>query len=259
VLLLALVAGLGVVGEWQIERQKNAELRVDMQNRLGQARERLAGTLYAHIQLARGLVSVFHVDPDLDQKRFEIAARPLLEGGGSYLRNIAAAPDLVIRYVAPLQGNEAAIGRAYRDMPGQFASVERARLSRQMVVAGPVKLVQGGVGLIVRVPIYLPDGTGKANHFWGTVSAVIDSDRLLASVGLPDGDPTMEVAIRGRDALGARGEVFLGRPEVFDQSPVLATLELPGANGSWRPSPAAAGRPRRRAPGPCARACWVWC
>jgi len=231
-LLLTLVAALGTVGEWLIERQANAELRVDVQNRLGQARERLAATLYAHVQLVRGLVSVVHLDPDLDQRRFEIAARPLLEGGGSYLRNIAAAPDLVIRYMAPLKGNERAIGLAYRDMPNQFASVERARLTRQMVVAGPVKLVQGGVGLIVRVPIYLPDANGRGDHFWGTVSAVIDSDRLLASVGLPDGDTTMEVAIRGRDGLGSRGEVFLGRPEVFDQSPVLATLELPG--GGWQ-------------------------
>ena len=197
-LLLTLVVALGTVGEWLIEKQANAELRVDVQNRLGQARERLAATLYAHIQLVRGLVSVVHLAPDLDQQRFEIATRPLLEGGGSYLRNIAAAPDLVIRYMAPLKGNERAIGRAYRDLPGQFASVERARLTRQMVVAGPVKLVQGGVGLIVRVPIYLPDATGQGDHFWGMVSAVIDSDRLLASVGLPDGDPTMEVAKIGR-------------------------------------------------------------
>lgn len=231
-LLLTLVVALGTVGEWLIEKQASAELRVDVQNRLGQARERLAATLYAHVQLVRGLVSVVHLEPDLDQKRFEIAARPLLEGGGSYLRNIAAAPDLVIRYMAPLKGNERAIGLAYRDLPGQFASVERARLTRQMVVAGPVELVQGGVGLIVRVPIYLPEAAGRGDHFWGTVSAVIDSDRLLASVGLPNGDPTMEVAIRGRDGLGARGEVFLGRPEVFDQSPVLATLELPG--GEWQ-------------------------
>lgn len=232
VLLLALVVALGVAGEWLIERQKTAELRGDLQNRLAQAQERLAGTLYAHIQLVRGLVAVVHLEPQLDQKRFEMAARPLLEGGGSYLRNIAAAPDLVIRYMVPMAGNERAVGRAYRDLPGQFASVEHARLSRQMVMAGPVKLVQGGVGLIVRVPIYLPDDDGQGEHFWGIVSAVIESDRLLASVGLPDGDPSMEVAIRGRDGLGARGEVFLGRPEVFGQSPVLSTLELPG--GSWQ-------------------------
>ena len=232
ILLLLFVALLGVAGEWLIERQKAAELRIDVQNRLGQARERLAGTLYPQIQLARGLVSVFHLDPDLDQKQFEIATRPLLDGGGSYLRNIAAAPDLVIRYVAPLAGNERAIGRAYRDLPNQFASVERARLSRQMVVAGPVKLVQGGLGLIVRVPIYLPDANSRGDHFWGIVSAVIDSDRLLAAAGLPDGDPTVEIAIRGRDGLGKRGEVFLGRPGIFDQSPAVTTLELPG--GEWQ-------------------------
>ena len=53
-LLLTLVVALGTVGEWLIEKQANAELRVDVQNRLGQSRERLAATLYAHIQLVRG-------------------------------------------------------------------------------------------------------------------------------------------------------------------------------------------------------------
>ena len=48
--------------------------------------------------------------PDIDQQRFSAIAASLI-GNHSQLRNIAAAPDLVIRLMYPTEGNEKAIGR----------------------------------------------------------------------------------------------------------------------------------------------------
>ncbi len=67
---------------------------------------------------------------------------------------------------------------------------------------------------MVRLPVYLNDKQGQ-EYFWGIVSAVIDSEKLFAVSGLGDPALGIDVAIRGKDSEGARGDVFLGRPEVF--------------------------------------------
>ena len=230
VLLALVLLGLGLAGERLNDQRHHLALRAEVLGRLVELRERLNSELVSDLQLIRGLVSVINLDPALDQEHFEKAVQPLLSGR-THLRNIGAAPDMVIRLMAPLAGNERAIGLDYTKTPGQAEAAERARRTRQVVLAGPLPLVQGGRGLIARLPVYLrnPDGSER---FWGLVSAVIDSDKLFRSAGLLDETLDVEVAIRGVDAGGAAGSVFLGRPQIFEQSPVLADMVLP--QGSWQ-------------------------
>ncbi len=222
-----------LLGAWaeRVDRDRRAvTLRAEVQGRLAETRERLAGHLYGDLQLIRGLLGVISLEPGLDQPRFERAVQPLLQGR-TQLRNIAAAPDMVIRMVVPMKGNEAAIGLDYRKVPAQFEAAERARLTRQVVLAGPLNLVQGGVGLVARLPIYINDAQGR-ERFWGLVSAVIDVDRLYERSGLKEPDAPIEIAMRGKDATGAGGSVFFGRAALFDEQPVLSEIELP--QGSWQ-------------------------
>jgi sensor domain CHASE-containing protein len=229
VLLALVLLGIGVVGERLNDERHALAVRSDVQTRLVGLRDRLNSQLVSDLQLVRGLVSVINLDPDLDQRRFEQAVLPLL-AGNTRLRNVAAAPDMVIRLMVPMQGNEKAIGLDYRRTPGQAEAAERARRTGQVVLAGPLPLVQGGNGLIARLPVFLLTPEGQT--FWGLVSAVIDSDRLFRAVGLQDPALPIEVAIRGADAAGAAGASFLGRAALFDQQPVLADVELP--QGSWQ-------------------------
>ncbi len=229
-----LAAGLALaahVAEDINQTQHETAVRAGVHNELARLRDLLEGNLNSDIQLVRGLSSLIALNPDLDQARLNIAAKPLFAAGRSQLRNLAVAPDMVIRMVYPVQGNEKAIGLDYRQVPEQFLSVERARQTRQIVLAGPLKLVQGGNGLVARLPVYLNDKQGQ-EYFWGIVSAVIDSEKLFAVSGLGDPALGIDVAIRGKDSEGARGDVFLGRPEVFAADPVLAEIYLP--SGSWQ-------------------------
>ena len=233
-LMAALLAGVFALALYlgetaNNERHLNA-VRLQARNQLTEIRDRLNGNLSSDLQLVKGLVSVINLVPDLDQAQFEQAARPLL-AGRTQLRNIAAAPDMVIRLMAPLRGNEAAVGLDYRKLPNQFAAAEQARVTRQVVLAGPLQLVQGGIGLVARVPIYLSAGAGQ-ERFWGLVSAVIDAERLYQNSGLSVKESALEIAIRGKDGSGPKGEVFFGRAELFATNAVLTEIRLP--QGSWQ-------------------------
>src|SRR5690606_37451185 len=124
------------------------------------------------------------------------------------------------------------LGIDYRAMPEQRAPVFRARETGDLVLAGPVDLVQGGQGFIARFPVEVHDGQGRSS-FWGILSAVIDLDRLYRDSGLSDPDLPVEIAIVGRDGIAVpEAPPFFGDTEVVADDPVTADVMLPA--GSWR-------------------------
>lgn len=144
---------------------------------------------------------------------------------GPYFRNIGIAPDNEVSMVYPLEGNEAAIGLRYQDNPKQWPAVQKIIESKQGLLAGPLNLIQGGRGLIYRTPVFIDQA------YWGMLSTVIDADRIFNLLDQKASDST-QIALRGKDASGMQGEVFYGDPALFDASPILLRISVPG--GEWR-------------------------
>lgn len=139
----------------------------------------------------------------------------------SQLRNVAAAPNLVVQLVYPFSENKQLIGQDYSANPKQSGSVFEAIKRRKTMVAGPVKLVQGGHGLLARYPVFVL-GNG---HFWGVVSAVIDAERLYRDSNLDSAQQTLDIAIARRPQPSEK-DVFVGNPAVFSETSVRTRVEL---------------------------------
>jgi diguanylate cyclase (GGDEF)-like protein len=226
---IALIVVVGLLVDLQNRRTAEQELRISVREQIGLIRTRLEGNIHGNIHLVRGLISTLKTEPHMQQDRFAELAGNLFTDN-SQLRNIAGAPDLVISLMYPMAGNEKAIGLNYRKNADQRATALKVRDGGELVIAGPLNLVQGGQGLIGRFPVFtLVDGN---RIFWGIVSAVIDVQRLYEDSGLLDPDLPIEIAIVGRDAAGAAGEQFFGTDTVLSSNPVLVDLALP--NGSWQ-------------------------
>lgn len=217
--------------------------QAEVLNELSLIRARLEGAINGNIQLVRGLVATIATEPDMTQERFATLSRQIL-GEHAQIRNIAAAPDLVVTMTYPVEGNAAVIGLNYRTNPAQLDATLRARDTGEMVLAGPVDLVQGGLGFIARFPVFVPSDNGP-DRFWGIVSAVIDANLLYAHSGLLDADLPLDVSITGRDGLGDEGLPFFGSPALAEQQPVVAEVSLPAGiwqlravpAGGWRQAP----------------------
>jgi sensor domain CHASE-containing protein len=85
------------------------------------------------------------------------------------------------------------------------------------MLEGPVNLVQGGHGVIMRVAVYTELVQNK-NRFWGVVSAVIEMDKFYHGSGLPHDELGIVVAIRGDNATGEMGKSFFDRRKFFLQT-----------------------------------------
>ncbi len=157
----------------------------------------------------------------------------VLHRSNRHIRNFGVAVGYRLLHVYPLQGNERAIGLYYPDQPAQWPVVQKIAQTGLALLAGPVDLVQGGRGLVYRMPLMLH------GRYWGLLSTVIDSDSLLRAVQAESEDDRYEFAIRGRDAQGLTGGAVWGALSLFDQPDVLVQeMEVPG--GRW----AIAVRPR---------------
>ncbi|MCW8355818.1 EAL domain-containing protein [Marinomonas pontica] len=113
---------------------------------------------------------------------FPSYANKLIDSIGG-IENLQLAPDGIISDIYPMEGNEAAIGL---DILTTDRFKQEAMLSisnHRMFVIGPVALVQGGVAVISRAPIFLHKDTQR-ELFWGFASAVIYLDNLLEATQL---------------------------------------------------------------------------
>ncbi|MCF6116993.1 MULTISPECIES: EAL domain-containing protein [Mesorhizobium] len=204
--------------------------RADVLAKVNLIRAKLEGNINGNLQLVQGLVAAVVTEPYMGQQRFASLASNLF-GRGSQLKNIAGAPDLVISLMYPMKGNDKAIGLDYRKDERQRLAALRARDERELVLAGPVDLRQGGQGFVGRIPVFVRSA-GNTERFWGIISAVVDVQRLYKASGLLDDDLGIDVALIGKDALGPGGEQFFGNERVAKSNPVTADVLLP--SGSWR-------------------------
>ena len=191
------------------------------------AKSTLEAFLFRDVFLSDSLATVFSIDPEIAYKNFHSIARRMLEKSEN-VRNLGVAPDDIIAKNFPIEGNEKAIGLDFRTVPSQYETVLAARLSKDVYLAGPLELVQGGTAIIARLPIF--DDYPRSENYWGSLSVVIDYEKLMKASGLSNMS-NAKVALRGVNGLGQQGEVFEGDGSFFNSADYQGKIVVP--NGEW--------------------------
>jgi diguanylate cyclase (GGDEF)-like protein len=216
--------------EWFLEeslrKSQIQKIQLDTSKDANHIASKLTGMINNNLSLINGLSAHIASYSEIKQPDFETYVKEVFQNQ-PLLINMAAAPDLVIRMIYPLEGNRGALGLNYRKNDDQWDAVKQAIINRKMIVAGPVELVQGGTAIIGRTGVFTPSG-----DLWGLVSAPIDANLLYEKAGLLDPRLKMDISIRGKDGLGASGDVFFGDPSIFEQTNTITTVISVG-EGSW--------------------------
>lgn len=96
----------------------------------------------------------------------------IAENSMSYsIQSVQLAPNGVVTEIYPEEGNETGKIDLLKDSKrGEISNY--AKDHNITIIQGPIKLKQGGSGLVVRNPIYLEDKNGQ-EYFWGFTIAVL--------------------------------------------------------------------------------------
>lgn len=172
--VLALAAGLVLVGcmEWSRRNQER--------DRMGYVASAIGAETYEFMlsEMSKTRVlEAYLIQTGGDYSDFGRVAHVLLRE--DYVRNVLFAPDGIVDGVFPLEGNEDVVGlNMYGDGAGNLeaqAAIEKEAL----YIAGPFQLIQGGLGIAGRLPVFLTDEQGQ-RYFWGIVSVTLDFPAALS-------------------------------------------------------------------------------
>ena len=119
---------------------------------------------------------------DITEETFQTVSHIVYEKN-SGIRGIQYMPGAIVTYSYPIKGNEAVIGKNFLKITERKKDVLLAIDTKSIVLSGPYHLLQGGLGLVARNPIFLKDSTGK-EYFWGFSAIVLNLPDALKSAGL---------------------------------------------------------------------------
>ena len=161
---------------------------------------------------------------------FDSIAANMIETYGG-IDNLQLAPGGVVSQIYPLEGNEAAIGHDLLNDPARRVEALAAIESRKLTLAGPFTLIQGGVAVIGRLPVFIPRDSGE-DRFWGFSIALIRMQTLLDTAMLS------RTAGKGHDFELSRVHPDTGQPDTFFRSsdrdlPDEMTFAVAVPNGNW--------------------------
>jgi len=227
VLLIGVMLSYGV-GRLDNERQQNSE-----RAKIALKASGVGAQLEKHIRSAfsetEGIAQLLSADGFISSTHFRSMAQSAIDSV-PYIRHVVLAPNDIISDVYPLEGNESVVRLDYRVLTDQYPLLQKARISRSALIAGPLQLYQGGRAVIYRRPVFLSGHKGS-NPYWGSISVAADIDQLLLAGGIKK-HSELALAIRGHDGQGEAGDIIHGDPALFEGQPVLVAVIIPG--GSWQ-------------------------
>jgi diguanylate cyclase (GGDEF)-like protein len=209
--------------EAYINHRYQEDERVHTLQRLIVTRAKLESILNNNLSLLRGMGIAISGNPNLSSQLFNLYAREALRND-SLLLNIGAAPDLVIKYIYPLKGNEKALGLDYNKNAEQRKEVLQLKRSRGFIVVGPINLVQGGKALIGRTSVYYFDKKLDREVFWGILSAPVRINDVIKAVNGTDSDKEPAIALRKQ----VDSTLIYGQNATFENNPVIVRFEVAG-------------------------------
>ncbi len=221
-LLLSAVGIRFLENEWQMQQHKQASA-------IGarQARE-IERHLYRSMTGAVVLAS-FVKEGGGSIEHFDRLAAELLRSRDA-VSNLQLAPAGVVGPIYPLEGNEKAIGHNLLTDDKRNKEALLARNTGKLTLAGPFELIQGGVAVIGREPVFMQEG--EKERFWGFTAALILVKDLLRASEL--GEVTSEgygyQLWRIHPDTGER-HVFAGTGDGGLKEPLVFQIKVP--NGRW--------------------------
>jgi two-component system cell cycle sensor histidine kinase PleC len=189
-------------------------------------RREIEGVLIDQSFMLRELATYVGANPNISQPEFTSLVQNMV-GIDTSTSTIAAAPDLVVKMVYPIDGNEGILGFDYRESVELLPAVLSTLGSGEDLMVGPVELPLGGLGIILRAPVYLQADSLNVRSSWGLVSITLDYQKFVDKVGLTEAALSYDLLIDFSVPSSEYQGQFFGKKGVVDTDPITMSFDFP--------------------------------
>lgn len=159
-----------------------------------------------------------------------------------HITAIQLAQNGVVSHIVPLKGNEKAIGHNLLSDMHRNKEAFLAKKTGQLTLAGPFELVQGGLGVVGRLPIFLKDEYQK-DVFWGFSIVLIRVPEVFNQIKLhtlEEQNIAYQLTRIHPDTDKKQTIVASKRPII--SNPIEVEVKVPNANWTFSVSPSTSWR-----------------
>jgi len=207
--------------------RETAKARKDTERTLAVVTAKFMQEMHEHALVAQAMAAAISRNPLLSQAEYEKLAKRVIRGDEDDILNVALAEKNVITHVFPYERNAKALGADLTLVHAQLPGLNLAKRTRMLTASGPFNLVQGGRGLIMRAPVLVTEADAQKEKYWGTVSVVVDLDKMVELEGISEAAVGYDIALRKIDRAGQPGQMVFGPKRVFDSNPERTPLRFP--------------------------------
>ena len=153
--------------------------RLDTTQRYMSFENKVERLLYTRVNLLQGLIAYTQTVPDIFDGDTDQYVASLFSEEQEYISNIGIFQDTTLIWNYPQSGNnDFARGVDFATIENQKDVVLGVKQNLVPMLQGPIELYQGGEGFIIRLPILAPD----SGQYWGQISAVLKTDKILEEI-----------------------------------------------------------------------------
>jgi signal transduction histidine kinase len=211
---------IGLLAAFVLDRVTASYVAADQREYLQRIAERMQSRADVRLNAYRATVKNLALFMDFTSRdaaeQFRAMASVLSHDTPSII-NIALAEDYVVTQVFPEAPNRSVVGVDYRNLPDQLGEIEAMRGSGEAIALGPIDLVQGGRGLIVRAA-----GNAEKNAVY---SVVLELGAFMTEVGIESNSGYI-AALRTLPVAGTDEPTLLGNPLVWQNDPVTGYIRI---------------------------------
>ena len=207
-----------------LEKRDRERERLEVMERFLRFQSSAQATINESVNLMKGYLAYMQTNPGISKEDTNRYLDELLSNNKTLIRNIGIMKDTTIIWNYPKEGNEKAIGTDLSEIPGQMDDVLGMKETLEEVFVGPVNLVQGGEGFIVREPVIIE------GNYWGQISIVIDGDKYLEHIDSMAGDAGIKVTFFNEDEFPLNP--FYGDREIIGRGGL--ELDIAVLNSNWK-------------------------
>lgn len=222
--VLLVSAGVAVVAERLDFHLQKQVLAAEIANFNQVFTHRLEAEIAQLAASALGLSAAVALNGEIDEGQFARAALRL-ETDKDIVRSISLATNGIVRHVYPGGLSSRMVGSDLRTLPDHIEGIELARKTGRPVLVGPMDLINGGRGLILRVAFASNFDDRDPSTRREMISIVVDSTAFFEKQ-IPD--PTKTKILTAVTA-GEYDVVIWGNPEALQLHPLVEPLATPSS------------------------------
>lgn len=220
----------GVILNLEYQRTVNSQ-KESLNIYLDHLKEEIDRLLNERLYNLRGFIPYIQLNPDLSQEAFENYAKLLLSEDDVIIKDIVLMRDTTVTHFYPVEGNEAIMGVDIAKVDIWNEKVLLAKNEGETVIDGPYKIIEGGMGIICRIPFDYSPEEGQTTYY-GIMNYVVNYDVFLERTGLSQALEDYHLRIEQVNQVDQSELIIASNHQDFKEDAVTHVLQLP--NTLWK-------------------------